>query len=260
MGSLASRARHPDSAREGDDRGGDGEYRGRFMTNEREEYISANEHLARHSRGGKRGDRFRPRRSLHGSPISAGSPDAARAAMSPQERPSKRDAFLAFLGEGWVSVHLDARRRGVSLPDDLTDTRTWCCNTGGTCPSPSPTWSWRGRDPRHAVLLAHPPPDLHPLVGHLHRLLHRRARHPLLRGRARGRARWPCAAPRAKTGRCPAPRPTWTTDAPPGELSEADTEPVRAPFLRSVPTDETNPDRRPMPDRAPPCAAAAARS
>ena len=40
--------------------------------------------------------------------------------------------------------------------------------------------------------------------------------------------------------------------APPGELSEADTEPVRAPFLRSVPTDETNPDPDPLPDRAPP--------
>jgi len=32
IGSLANRARQPDSAREGDDTGGDGEYRGRFMT------------------------------------------------------------------------------------------------------------------------------------------------------------------------------------------------------------------------------------
>ena len=30
--------------------------------------------------------------------------------MTPDERPQKKDAFLSFLTEGWVSVHLDARR------------------------------------------------------------------------------------------------------------------------------------------------------
>ncbi len=33
--------------------------------------------------------------------------------MKPDERPSKKEAFAAFLKEGWVSVHLDARRPGV---------------------------------------------------------------------------------------------------------------------------------------------------
>jgi stringent starvation protein B len=41
--------------------------------------------------------------------------------MNPDERPSKRDAFLAFYGEGWVSVHLDARRTGVKVPPEFTD-------------------------------------------------------------------------------------------------------------------------------------------
>jgi stringent starvation protein B len=39
--------------------------------------------------------------------------------MNPEERPSKRDAFLAFYGEGWVSVHLDARRTGVKVPQEF---------------------------------------------------------------------------------------------------------------------------------------------
>lgn len=37
----------------------------------------------------------------------------------PDERPTKREAFLAFLQEGWVSVHLDARRPGVRVPPHL---------------------------------------------------------------------------------------------------------------------------------------------
>jgi stringent starvation protein B len=45
------------------------------------------------------------------------------AAMTPEERPSKRDAFLAFYAEGWVSVHLDARRAGVDVPADFNDNR-----------------------------------------------------------------------------------------------------------------------------------------
>jgi stringent starvation protein B len=36
--------------------------------------------------------------------------------MNPDERPSKREAFMAFLRDGWVSLHLDARRPGVIVP------------------------------------------------------------------------------------------------------------------------------------------------
>jgi stringent starvation protein B len=36
--------------------------------------------------------------------------------MSSSERPSKQQAFLALLREGWTSLHLDARRPGVIVP------------------------------------------------------------------------------------------------------------------------------------------------
>jgi stringent starvation protein B len=39
--------------------------------------------------------------------------------MSSSERPSKQQAFLALLREGWTSLHLDARRPGVVVPDSL---------------------------------------------------------------------------------------------------------------------------------------------
>ena len=38
--------------------------------------------------------------------------------MSP-ERPSKQQAFLALLREGWTSLYLDARRAGVIVPAHL---------------------------------------------------------------------------------------------------------------------------------------------
>jgi stringent starvation protein B len=39
--------------------------------------------------------------------------------MAGPERPSKQDAFLALLREGWTSLHLDARRPGVIVPTHL---------------------------------------------------------------------------------------------------------------------------------------------
>src|SRR3954454_592993 len=39
--------------------------------------------------------------------------------MSSSERPSKQQAFLALLREGWTSLHLDARRAGVVVPEAL---------------------------------------------------------------------------------------------------------------------------------------------
>lgn len=35
------------------------------------------------------------------------------------KRPSKAEAFAAFLNDGWVSLHIDARRDGVVVPDAL---------------------------------------------------------------------------------------------------------------------------------------------
>jgi stringent starvation protein B len=39
--------------------------------------------------------------------------------MAAPERPSKQEAFLALLREGWTSLHLDARRPGVIVPAHL---------------------------------------------------------------------------------------------------------------------------------------------
>jgi stringent starvation protein B len=39
--------------------------------------------------------------------------------MAAPERPTKQDAFLALLREGWTSLHLDARRPGVIVPAHL---------------------------------------------------------------------------------------------------------------------------------------------
>jgi hypothetical protein len=39
--------------------------------------------------------------------------------MGSPDRPSKHEAFLALLREGWTSLHLDARRGGVVVPPHL---------------------------------------------------------------------------------------------------------------------------------------------
>src|SRR5688572_13439701 len=54
--------------------------------------------------------------------------------MQPEERPSKRDAFLAFLAEGWVSIHLDARRPGVRVPEVLGENRHLVLQYGRNMP------------------------------------------------------------------------------------------------------------------------------
>jgi stringent starvation protein B len=39
--------------------------------------------------------------------------------MGSPDRPSKHEAFLALMQEGWTSLHLDARRAGVVVPEHL---------------------------------------------------------------------------------------------------------------------------------------------
>lgn len=58
--------------------------------------------------------------------------------MTPDERPQKKDAFLSFLTEGWVSVHLDARRVGVTLPGELTENPHLVLQYGQDMPIPIP--------------------------------------------------------------------------------------------------------------------------
>jgi stringent starvation protein B len=58
--------------------------------------------------------------------------------MNPDERPSKRDAFTAFLREGWVSLHLDARRSGVSVPPSFATEPHLVLQYGRNMPIPIP--------------------------------------------------------------------------------------------------------------------------
>lgn len=58
--------------------------------------------------------------------------------MNPDERPSKRDAFQAFLAEGWVSLHLDARREGVEVPPSFEGHAHLVLQYGRDMPIPIP--------------------------------------------------------------------------------------------------------------------------
>ena len=58
--------------------------------------------------------------------------------MNPDERPSKRDAFTAFLAEGWVSLHLDARRAGVVVPTSFANEPHLVLQYGRNMPIPIP--------------------------------------------------------------------------------------------------------------------------
>lgn len=58
--------------------------------------------------------------------------------MNPDERPTKRDAFLAFLREGWVSLHLDARRAGVVVPGSFATEPHLVLQYGRNMPIPIP--------------------------------------------------------------------------------------------------------------------------
>jgi stringent starvation protein B len=58
--------------------------------------------------------------------------------MKPDERPSKRDAFFAFFGEGSVFVYLDARRSGVKVPPEFAENRQLLLQYGDNMPIPIP--------------------------------------------------------------------------------------------------------------------------
>ena len=58
--------------------------------------------------------------------------------MNSGERPSKRDAFTAFLREGWVSLHLDARRTGVQVPQAFATEPHLVLQYGRNMPIPIP--------------------------------------------------------------------------------------------------------------------------
>lgn len=58
--------------------------------------------------------------------------------MSSPERPSKQQAFLALLKEGWTSLHLDARRAGVVVPDPFKTEAHLILQYGHDLPIPIP--------------------------------------------------------------------------------------------------------------------------
>jgi stringent starvation protein B len=58
--------------------------------------------------------------------------------MSSSERPSKQQAFLALMREGWTSLHLDARRPGVVVPEALRGEPHLVLQYGHDLPIPIP--------------------------------------------------------------------------------------------------------------------------
>ena len=57
---------------------------------------------------------------------------------SPLERPSKQQAFLALLKEGWTSLHLDARHAGVLVPEAFRNEAHLILQYGHDLPIPIP--------------------------------------------------------------------------------------------------------------------------
>lgn len=58
--------------------------------------------------------------------------------MEAAERPSKREAFVALLKEGWTSLYLDARRPGVIVPAHLRGEPHLVLQYGYDLPIPIP--------------------------------------------------------------------------------------------------------------------------
>jgi stringent starvation protein B len=77
--------------------------------------------------------------------------------MSTPERPSKHDAFLALLREGWTSLHLDARRPGVIVPAHLRDEAHLVLQYGHDLPIPIPDLEIDGHGVRATLSFAKTP-------------------------------------------------------------------------------------------------------
>jgi stringent starvation protein B len=58
--------------------------------------------------------------------------------MDGSERPSKQEAFLTLLSEGWVALHLDARRPGVVVPAPFSSQAQLVLQYGRSMPIPIP--------------------------------------------------------------------------------------------------------------------------
>jgi len=58
--------------------------------------------------------------------------------MDGSERSSKQEAFLSLLSEGWVALHLDARRPGVVVPAPFSSQAQLVLQYGRNMPIPIP--------------------------------------------------------------------------------------------------------------------------
>ncbi len=58
--------------------------------------------------------------------------------MDDSERPSKQKTFLSMMSEGWVSLHLDARRPGVVVPGPFASHPHLVLQYGRNMPIPIP--------------------------------------------------------------------------------------------------------------------------
>jgi stringent starvation protein B len=58
--------------------------------------------------------------------------------MDDSERPSKQKTFLSMMSEGWVSLHIDARRPGVVVPAPFSSHPHLVLQYGRNMPIPIP--------------------------------------------------------------------------------------------------------------------------
>jgi stringent starvation protein B len=170
---------------------------------------------------------------------------------------------MAFLGEGWVSVHLDARRPGVKIPPELTDTRHLVLQYGRDMPIPIPDLTV-GDDGISATLSFARMPHrtfipwsaiyIVSCTDGRGILYHEDVPEDVsvaVRG-ADGDGRPLSGRQAGQAGKQSGTAEGLGEAAAPMELSEADTAPVRTPFLRSVPTPTDRDDEEAPPERAAP--------
>jgi len=158
---------------------------------------------------------------------------------------------MAFLGEGWVSVHLDARRKGVRVPPELTDTRHLVLQYGRDMPIPIPDLVVGDEGITATLSFARMPHQTFVPWSAIYIVSCTDGRGILYYEDVPEDVSVAVRSAEGETRGLPGREADLDDLAPPGELSEADTEPVRAPFLRSVPT-ETEPGNEETQERAAP--------
>ena len=149
---------------------------------------------------------------------------------------------MAFLGEGWVSVHLDARRKGVRVPPELNDTRHLVLQYGRDMPIPIPDLVVGDEGITATLSFARTPHQTFVPWSAIYIVSCTDGRGILYYEDVPEDVSVAVRSADGESRDLPGREVDLRELGPPGEMSEADTEPVRAPFLRSVPTDESTDD------------------